>query len=123
MKQFPAILASLFLVSPILAQSSSPGDAEAAAACGVCGGGVVLFIIVILGLIALNIAMLVWVARDAKNRGMDSAVGWMFLVMFTSLLGLFIYILSRPVGNLVQCPHCRNKRLQASARCPHCGNP
>ena len=73
-------------------------------------------------ILALNIALLVWVARDAKSRGMDSAVVWMVLVMFTSVIGLVIYIFSRPQGNLIQCPHCGNQRLQASATCPHCGN-
>ncbi len=70
----------------------------------------------------LNIVLLVWVARDAKSRGMDNAVLWMILVMFTSFIGLIIYILSRPKGDLVQCPHCNNKRFQAGAKCPHCGN-
>ena len=72
--------------------------------------------------IVLNVALLVWVARDAKARGMDSAVVWMILVMFTSVLGLVIYIFSRPQGNLIRCPSCGNQRLQASAKCPHCGN-
>jgi len=72
--------------------------------------------------IALNIALLVWVARDAKSRGMDSAVLWMVLVMITSVIGLVIYIFARPQGDLKQCAHCNNKRLQASAKCPHCGN-
>jgi hypothetical protein len=72
---------------------------------------------------ALNIALLVWVARDAKSRGMDSAALWMLLVMFTSVVGLLIYVLSRPQGSLTTCPHCNNQRLQASAKCPHCGNP
>jgi predicted RNA-binding Zn-ribbon protein involved in translation (DUF1610 family) len=53
---------------------------------------------------------------------MDSAVIWMILVMFTSVLGLIIYIFSRPQGNLIRCPSCNNQRLQASAKCPHCGN-
>jgi hypothetical protein len=77
---------------------------------------------IIIAVIALNIALMVWVARDAKSRGMDSSVIWMILVMFTSLLGLFIYVFSRPQGNLIQCAHCHNKRLQASAKCPHCDN-
>jgi len=72
--------------------------------------------------IALGIALLVWVARDAKSRGMDSAVLWMVLVFLTNIIGLIIYIFSRPQGNLVQCASCNNKRLQASAKCPHCGN-
>jgi hypothetical protein len=73
-------------------------------------------------ILILNIALLVWVARDAKARGMDNAVMWMVLVMFTSVLGLIIYLFSRPQGDLSRCGHCNNMRLQASARCPHCGN-
>ena len=65
--------------------------------------------------------MLVWVARDAKARGMDSAVLWMLLVFFLNLIGLVIYLLSRPQGILVPCPNCGNMRLQASVKCPHCG--
>jgi hypothetical protein len=98
-------------------------DAAACAACGSCGLGIGVLIAIVVGVIALNIALLVWVARDAKSRGMDSAVLWMVLVMFTSLPGLVIYIFSRPQGELMQCQSCGNKRLQASAKCPHCGNP
>jgi hypothetical protein len=72
--------------------------------------------------IGLVIALLVWVAKDAKARGLDNSILWMVLVMFTSLLGLVIYLLSRPKGNLIACPRCGNKRLEASAKCPHCGN-
>jgi small-conductance mechanosensitive channel len=96
-----------------------PSDTEA---CAACGGLSVIFIGIPLVVIVLNIVLLVWVARDAKSRGMDSAVLWMVLVMFTSLIGLIIYIFSRPQGNLVKCKSCGNKRLQVSAKCPHCGN-
>jgi hypothetical protein len=80
-------------------------------------------VVIVGGLLALSIALLVWVARDAKSRGMDNAVMWMILVFFTNVLGLIIYIFSRPQGNLVPCPSCKNNRLEASAKCPHCGNP
>jgi uncharacterized membrane protein YhaH (DUF805 family) len=103
-------------------RAGEPTDAEACAACGTCGAGMGLMVLVPIVLFALNIALLVWVARDAKARGMDSAVLWMLLVFFTSIVGLIIYLFSRPQGNLVQCPMCNNSRLQASARCPHCGN-
>ncbi len=79
-------------------------------------------ILIPIAFVALNIALLVWVARDAKSRGMDSAVLWMILVMFTSVIGLMIYLFSRPQGELMQCSHCNNRRLKASAKCPHCGN-
>jgi hypothetical protein len=94
-------------------------DAAGGLACLGCFGFVGFFFLAIL---ALHIAILVWVARDAKNRGMDNAVLWMVLVMITGLLGLLIYVLARPQGNVVPCQHCKNKRLQASAKCPHCGN-
>lgn len=109
----------LFLSGVALAQYGTDEGGKACSACAGCGG-TILFIVV--AVIVLNIALLVWVARDAKARGMDSAVLWMILVMITGLIGLIIYLLSRPQGNLVQCPHCNNKRLQASAKCPHCGN-
>jgi Phospholipase_D-nuclease N-terminal len=109
------MLTGLLFVSPAAwAQEREPN----ALGCALCGS----LIFIPIGIIVLDIALLVWVARDAKSRGMDSAVIWMLLVMFTSVIGLVIYILSRPQGNLIQCPSCNNQRLQASAKCPHCGN-
>jgi len=109
------IMTSLLFGSPaVWAQTRAPN----AVGCALCGS----LIFIPIGIIVLDIALLVWVARDAKSRGMDSAVIWMILVMFTSVVGLIIYIFSRPQGNLIRCPSCNNQRLQASAKCPHCGN-
>jgi hypothetical protein len=124
MKQSRSISALCILplvCSPVLAQRAGD-DAGACAGCGICGGSLVVMVLIPIVILGLNIALLVWVARDAKARGMDSAVLWMILVMFTSVLGLLIYVLSRPQGNLVRCQSCGNNRLQASAKCPHCGN-
>jgi ABC-type tungstate transport system substrate-binding protein len=93
-------------------------DASAAVGCGLCGS---FFVFIILALIAINVAILVWVARDAKDRGMDNAILWMLLVLLTGLVGLIVYLLVRPQGNLVVCPNCSNKRLQVAVHCPHCG--
>jgi hypothetical protein len=84
--------------------------------------GFILLVVVPILLLILEIALLVWVARDAKARGMDSAVLWMLLVFFTSLFGLVIYLLARPQGSLIRCENCGNSRLKASRQCPHCGN-
>src|SRR5262245_52518557 len=111
-----ATLTSLWCLN-LLAQPRGD-EAAAAAACGGCG----VFVFLLVALFVLNIALLVWVARDAKARGMDSAVIWMILVMVTGPIGLLIYIFSRPQGNLVACASCSNRRLQAGAKCPHCGN-
>ena len=117
------LLRSLALITALrhewlLAQDSGE-EAAAAAGCAACGGFFIFFWVAV---IALNIALLVWVARDAKSRGMDNAVVWMILVMCTSVLGLVIYLFSRPQGTLGKCSSCGNNRLQASAKCPHCGN-
>jgi ABC-type tungstate transport system substrate-binding protein len=110
-------LALLFApASLLMAQDDNP--AAGCAGCLACG---VFPVIVFVAIVALHIAILVWVARDAKSRGMDSAVLWMILVMLTGLIGLIIYLLARPQGNLIPCPNCHNNRLQASLRCPHCG--
>jgi uncharacterized membrane protein YhaH (DUF805 family) len=114
-----SLKASLALLAQSALAQSTADDAAALGACAACSGIAVLIPIAIL---ALNIALLVWVAKDAKSRGMDNAVVWMVLVMVTSLIGLVIYILSRPKGELVQCASCGNSKLQSAAKCPHCGN-
>jgi len=96
-------------------------DNNPAAGCAGCLACGVVPIIVFIAIIALHIAILVWVARDAKSRGMDNAVLWMILVIITGLIGLIVYLLARTQGNLVPCPNCHNNRLQVSVRCPHCG--
>lgn len=106
----------MLLAADALAQNAQD-SASAAAGCAACS--TILLIPVVL--VVLDIALLVWVARDAKARGMDSAVLWMLLVFFTSVIGLIIYLLSRPQGNVIPCNNCGNRRLQASVRCPHCG--
>lgn len=103
----------------LLLFQNDAGGAASALGCFACSG---ILILIPIAVIALNIALLVWVARDAKSRGMDSAVLWMILVLCTSLLGLVIYLFSRPQGNLAVCARCGNKRLEVSAVCPHCGN-
>jgi uncharacterized membrane protein YhaH (DUF805 family) len=94
-------------------------DAAGALACAGCGG---LGLLIVVGFFVLQIALLVWVARDAKARGMDGAVIWMLFVFLVPVIGLIVYVFARPQGTLTQCAHCANKRLQSSARCPHCGN-
>jgi FtsH-binding integral membrane protein len=112
-------LPSLALAFAASAWSRDSDPFAAAGGCAVCS--TIIFIPIIF--IVLNIALLVWVARDAKARGMDSSILWMILVMFTSVLGLLLYIFARPQGNVVRCQNCGNNRLQASMKCPHCAAP
>jgi hypothetical protein len=110
-----ALIGQSLWALPSFAQRGAEDDALACAACGSMA-------LVIAIVFVINIAILVWVARDAKARGMTSPAGWLILIFFTGIVGLIIFILSRPRGNLARCPHCGNKRLEAMATCPHCGN-
>jgi uncharacterized membrane protein YhaH (DUF805 family) len=96
-------------------QTSSGEDAAGVACCGT-------FFFMIVAIVVINVALLVWVARDAKARGMDGAAVWMLLVLVTGIFGLLIYVFSRPTGCLVNCISCQNRRLAAARTCPHCGN-
>jgi hypothetical protein len=40
------------------------------------------------------------VARVARARGMSGPVGWLILIFFTGIIGLIIFVLSRPTGDL-----------------------
>lgn len=72
--------------------------------------------------LAINVALAIWVFRDAKARGMDMPVLWVIVVLISTVIGLIVYLVVRPTGNLTGCPNCHNKRLEVSATCPHCGN-
>ena len=103
----------------LLAPVSFGQAAEDAAGAAFCAGCGALFIVIPILLIAVHIWMLVWVARDARSRGLDPAM-WVILVVLTSFIGLVVYLFSRPQGNLVTCAHCGNRRMQAGVVCPAC---
>ena len=104
MKRFlPTFLLLLFAVTNLFAQSgtpmdgSSPDDAAAAAA-GLAALGCGL-IPCILGL-AISIGLAIFVYKDATKRGMDNAVLLTIVTVITGPLGLVIYLLMRPKGNV-----------------------
>ena len=120
---FSAML--LFQAGIAIAQRPTPRQpsaAEGCAGCGVCGGTIMAPFILLAVLFVINVALLVWVAKDAKARGLDNSVLWMALVFLTGLVGFTIYYFSRPQGELGKCAHCGNNRLTVSAKCPTCGN-
>jgi asparagine N-glycosylation enzyme membrane subunit Stt3 len=116
--RFLALLSTLMVSRLLLAQNTNDNPAAGCAACGGCG----FFIILMVVGLAIAIALAIWVSRDAKARGMDNATLWVVLVIFLGLIGLVIYLIARPKGNIIQCPSCQGKRLQTSTKCPQCGN-
>ena len=109
-----AAIVTLIAALPSLAWAA--GDTAACGACAGCGG---IMILIPIAFVVLGIFYMVWVAKDAKSRGMDNAILWMILAL--TWVGLIVYLLVRPKGTFIACPHCGEKRLQASEKCPHCG--
>ena len=119
-KTYLSILSATFalgvILFPVMALAEArPGGPDGALGGACAGCGCLAALLFLLAVAALHIVILVWVARDAKARGMDSPVLWLIVVILTGLIGLIVYLFARPQGNLVPCTHCQKKRLQASA--------
>ncbi len=112
------LLASTF---PIFADAGSPG-----AACGAVGCVFVVYLVILVAVLAGAIALIVfifkWIKKDAKSRGMPNAdtICWLALL---GLLGLLIYVLTRPQGNTFPCQSCGMMRMNGLPQCPHCHQP
>jgi len=89
----------------VLAQSRQNQSDPAGAACGLMGCGVfgIIYLLIMLVILAIGITITVliikWIRKDAMSRGMANAdtVKWWGLL---GLLGLLIYILTRPDGGM-----------------------
>src|SRR5678809_1709131 len=91
-RMFALLSISLMALSPALLLAQANDDVAGAAAgaggCLACGG---FLIFVVLGIIALNIALLVWVYRDAQNRGMEHAIVWLIIVLVFGPIACLLY--------------------------------
>lgn len=86
-----------------------------------CGFAGLTCLLVTVGGVAITILVMVWVYKDARARGDQNAAIWLVLIFFLSWIGLIIYVVARPKGNLTPCPNCRNGRLETLSKCPICG--
>jgi len=122
------ILFLLTLTSTAIVSLAQSGDGDPGAACGVVGCGIVgvIYLLVIAVMLAFFITIIVlifrFIKRDALARGMPNASSMPWLALL-GLLGLLIYLLMRPQGNVLPCPSCGKTRMQGLPVCPHCGNP
>ena len=96
MKRFLSVfLPLLFATANLFAQDSSNHDAAAGFMGFGCG---CLFFIIAF---AIQIAIAIWVYKDAKSRGMENALLLTILTVFTGVLGLIIYLLMRPKNKIM----------------------
>jgi putative membrane protein insertion efficiency factor len=91
---------------------------EAAAGGIVC---CIIWIATILIGVGIQVFMMVFTYKDAKARGDQNAVIWLILIFFLHWIGLVVYLIARPKGDLAPCANCKNKMMTTLAKCPHCG--
>jgi methionine-rich copper-binding protein CopC len=84
--------------------------------------GVIFILIIFIISFVVWIYILIWVFRDANKRG-KSGTFWGLLTFFLGILGLIIYLLARPGGDLVLCNSCGKQKLETLILCPHCRSP
>ena len=103
MKRLLLSLTPLFFPLIAFAQDAtdSPASDDAANAAGALAALGCGIIPCILGL-AIQIALAVWVYKDATKRGMENAVLLTVVTALTGLIGLLIYLLMRPKTPNVQ---------------------
>ncbi len=99
---------------------------DPAAACGAAGCGIIVWLIMMVVIFGIAIGVIVfivkWIGKDATSRGMPNAQSMKWLGLL-GLLGLIIYLLQRPQGNMFPCPHCGKPRMQGLPQCPACYQP
>ena len=82
--------------------------------------------------IKIGIALIlgIWLYRDSRARDFSWTI-WTFapfIIIFSPLSGslilavalLAIYLISRPSGSLLVCPHCKKKVHETLFVCPFC---
>lgn len=112
------------VMSVLLLQKSYDQSGDAGAACGAMGVFFVIWLLLFLVIMAVSIGIVIfifrYIKRDSITRGLppDNSMKWLGLL---GLLGLLIYVLKRPQGNVMPCPRCGKNRMQGLPRCPHCG--
>jgi len=74
-----------------------------------------------LAFVFLWILLPTWVYVDGTERGVRRARLFAFLTVISSLVGLVVYLISRPEdGRTLTCPGCA-REVNGGAFCPHCG--
>lgn len=112
---------NVIVVSGPITQKESGESAEASSTFFTGTGAVCMICLIFLAvMLIINIALLVWIYRDSKNRGMGNSGLWVLLVLLAGLVAYIVYFVVRPKGNLITCRHCEKKMLEHLDKCPHC---
>ena len=118
----PSVKRTLWLGAALFVSYVSPSVVLAQSAEEAVGTAVGLTVCIgaPLAWLAIGVAGLVWVVKDAQARG-SSAGAWVVILLVFGPIGLLAYLVARPKGKLVPCPECGRQKPIVDAICPHCG--
>ncbi len=119
----PAYLVLLYFLTMIVTVVSAQTEPEPSSGGDV---GVLLLCMLIqlvipLAILGVLIYLAVWSYKDAKSRKWENPALAPILILLGSWIGLIVYMLLRPKGDLVRCGKCTEKKLSTLPVCPHCG--
>lgn len=81
----------------------------------------IILIIFLLIILVADIAIGVFVWRDAKRRNMNAAAWTLLAVILPCFIGLAIYLVARYGHSRLHCPACGESIRESFIVCPHCG--
>lgn len=82
---------------------------------------VIFSLVVLAALLTIPVMIGVYVYRDARRRGMNTALWMLIAVAAPALIGFIIYLLVRGNSPDLQCPQCAEPITEQYVICPHCG--
>ncbi|MCK5773673.1 MAG: hypothetical protein KAH57_07770 [Thermoplasmata archaeon] len=120
----PAYLLLIYFLTVIVTTVSAQTQTEPTS-----GGGdmgvfllcMILQLLIPLAILGVLIYLAVWSYKDAKSRNWENPALAPILILLGSWIGLIVYMLLRPKGDLVPCRSCTEKKLSTLPVCPHCG--
>ncbi len=71
-------------------------------------------------LLIIETLLMIWIYEDSLKRGMPSPAIWILIVVIIPLIGIILYFVLRPQGEMKKCGHCRKEKLEILVECPHC---
>ncbi len=80
-----------------------------------------VYVITLAIILAIPVAIGVFVYRDARRRGMNVALWTLIAVLAPSLIGFIIYLLVRGNHSDMKCPNCNTRITEQYVVCPGCG--
>jgi len=79
-----------------------------------------MIILVGVCILAAYIALICYIYRDARSRGMPHVTWTLLAIFIPSGIGIILYFILR-TPPLVYCTQCRAPISSGLAYCPHCG--